>query len=204
MLVLILVTVLAFSLCLGSLLCLFFKLRLGLNRFKVDRNGHERAILIEDIAQLELAQILAAILADVHDNVGASALALALAHLIVSRLGADPSDGGSAGVRAGNELYAVADHEGGIEAQTEMSDDSGRTALGVFILGDKIHSTRQSYLTDKFFYLLAVHADTVIRDGNRARVAVKANIYAKLAVVKIAYLAERGKTAQLSNRIACV
>ena len=85
-----------------------------------------------------------------------------------------------------------------------MSDDSGRTALGVFILGDKIHSTRQSYLTDKFFYLLAVHADTVIRDGNRARVAVKANIYAKLAVVKIAYLAERGKTAQLSNRIACV
>ena len=84
-----------------------------------------------------------------------------------------------------------------------MSDDAGCSALGILILGDKIHRTRESDLTDKPLHLLARHADAVIRYGDRARLAVEANINTEV-IVNVAHLSERGKTAQLGHRVARV
>ena len=60
---------------------------------------------------------------DVHDDVGADGVLLRLGDGVAVRAGADPLIGGVAAVGAGDDRDLIGDHERGVEADAELTDD---------------------------------------------------------------------------------
>ena len=91
---------------------------------EIDRHGHERAIAVKHRAQPRCLEVFLFVLGYVHYDLGAARFAVALGYLVFTRFVAAPVDGRSAGIGERVDLYRVADHERGVKAETEVTDDT--------------------------------------------------------------------------------
>ena len=144
-----------------------FALQLHRHRQEVAVGGDQGA----DAGGLEILQLL---LHQVQDHIGAGFAAL-------GRL--QPEAGGSVAGPAhrlaalaggeGHQFHLAGDHETGVEAQAEVADD--RVALALVLL-QEILGTGEGHLVDVALHLIGVHADAVVRDGERLGLAVDADV----------------------------
>ena len=78
------------------------------------------------------------------------------------------------------DLHFLRDHEGRIEAETEMTNNS----LGlVFVFVDKFLRTGESDLVDVFVHLFCRHADTMIGDRKGLLLLINRHAYARIAQI---------------------
>ena len=89
-----------------------------------------------------------------------------------------------------------------------MTDNTTRAlgfgvSVGFFVLLDKVDRAGKSDLIDVFVDLFGVHADAVIRKGERAEVVVERHVNAVGRTVRLG-LAERNKAFVLGYRVARV
>ena len=85
-------------------------------------------------------------------------------------------------IRKREDLHFLADHEGGIETETEMADDSLCT---VFVFVDKLLRAGESDLVDVFIHLLGGHSDTMIGNGQGLLGLIYTYAHAKVAQVAL-------------------
>ena len=190
-------------------LVVFLLLLLGLYNVEVDLDRHERAVLVENLTYAVLFEELVLVLHDVHDDVGAALGAVVvLRYLIIARLGAHPLDRAVRLPRSGYHVDGVADHKGGIESETEVTDDAVLRRVGLAVLSlvllDEVERAGERYLADVLSDLFLGHADAVIRDGEGARRLVDRYGYPVLLVLEPLDLAEGGKTLQLRDSVTGV
>ena len=111
---------------------------------------------------------------DVHDDVGADGVLLRLGDGVAVRAGADPLIGGVAAVGAGDDRDLVGDHERGVEADAELTDDVDGgillRALAEIVLELQRAAARDD--AEVAVELLLGHADAVVGHGDRARFLV--------------------------------
>ena len=130
-----------------------------------DGHSHELAVFVQQLLNLVLFQELFAVIVDVEDDVAAS---VGFLHFLKGEFGtsvAAPFHGfGTFLIGACYNLHLLADHEGRIKAESEVSDD-GIGAVLVFV--QEVGNAREGNLVDVFVNLFGSHTDTAVADGER-------------------------------------
>ena len=78
-------------------------------------------------------------------------------------------------------MNLICNHESGIEAQSEMTDNLVFIGF-IFVFLQKISSTGEGNLVDIFFYLVSGHSKTVISEGKGFIVRVDNNVDFRLII----------------------
>ena len=111
---------------------------------------------------------------EVHDDIGAGAVLLALCDGVAVRAGALPPVRGVRAVGPGDDRHLVGDHERAVEANAELADYVGGV-LGVIRAGYLFlegHGTALGDYAEVALQLGLGHADAVVADGEGARIVV--------------------------------
>ena len=157
-----------------------------------DRDRHELAVLLENAGDASVLTEFGSILSEVEHDVGAVELVLRAAeglevvfgdgaHLEVRGAIAGPLHGhGVLALAPGVDVHAVGDHEGAVEAESEVTDDGflGVRLVGVLLL-ELLHELRGSGegdLVDVLVDLFFGHADAGIPDGQGLGVGVEQDV----------------------------
>ncbi len=92
-------------------------------------------------------------------------------------------------IALGDDFHLVGHHEGGIEAQSEMSYDGVGLIL---VFGEEVGDAGESYLVDILVYLLSRHAYATVTDGQRLGVGVELHAHGQVArlALEVAFLLE--------------
>ena len=85
-------------------------------------------------------------------------------------------------IRKREDLHFLADHEGGIETETEMADDS---LCAVFVFVYKLLRTGERDLVDVFIHLLGGHSDTMVGNGQGLLGLINTYAHAKVAQITL-------------------
>ena len=180
----------------------------GLGDLHPDGEADIVGILAHQLLQFPGLQELAVLLIigvglDVHDDVGAHAVPLALGDGVAVGAGGLPHVGGVGAVLAGHHGDVVRHHERGVEAHAELADDVG--VLGVvahFLLeavgaggGDDAQVVLQ---------VLLVHADAVVGHREKTVILVNLQLDAEILAGHAHRLVRQGLVAQLVTGVAGV
>ena len=141
----------------------------------------ELAVFLEQGLDGSVLEVLAELVVDMQDDVGASFGFDGVLHSELCLAGAGPVNGLSIGqIAEGENLHFIGYHEGAVEAQTEMADDG----FGfVFVLIDELFGAGESYLVDVAVDLIGGHAYAVVGDGERFLTLINNDAYAQVAQV---------------------
>ena len=141
----------------------FFACRILLLGIEVNIIRHERAVFADQLADGIFFEEIFFPLGDMHDDFSAASRFFRFGDRIGGIAVRFPLYGGLVLIALGVYLHIVGNHIGGIETESEMSDDA--VARGVFILLQEILRARKSDLSDVFFHFFGGHADAVVFHG---------------------------------------
>ena len=151
-------------------------------------------------------QLLVGVVLDVHDDVGADALALTWGDGVAVRAGAFPFDALLLAVLAGDNGDLIGDHEGRVEADAELTDDGDVLALGLFgvklaleLIGAALGDDAEVVLG----FLLS-HADAVVAHGDGALVLVDDDVDMVVGAAETDLVVGQRQVAQLVDSVGCV
>jgi len=116
------------------------------------------------------------------------------------RLPADPVLGPQAG-SAGYHGDLVRDDESGVEADTELADELAVLGLVAAQVLQEFAGAGAGDGTDQLGDLLAVHADAVVGDGDRAGLLVHLHLNPQIGILLQQRVIGQGLEAQLLRRI---
>ena len=88
-------------------------------------------------------------------------------------------------IRAAHDLNALGHHERRVKTDTKLTDDIDRVALALGVLGLELLAARMGDGTQVLLKLNGRHTDTIIRNGNGARIAVKTHTNRKIVLVDL-------------------
>ena len=170
-----------------------FALQLHRHRQEVAVGGDQGA----DAGRLDVLELL---LHQVQDHIGAGFTALGGSQAEVGGAVAAPAHRLAAlAGGAGHQLHLPGHHETGVEAQAEVADD--RVVLALVLL-QEILGTGKGHLVDVALHLIGVHADAVVRDGQRLGLAVDADVDQPLRA--LAAVASHRRHAPLADGIHAI
>ena len=142
------------------------------------------------------------------DDVGTAAQLIGGVGELVGAVGvADPAGGLAPREGAGDDLHRVGHHKGGVEAQTEMADNTGAVSVLLslaLVLVDEVQSTRESDVAQVAGDLLLGHADAVVGYGEGARGLVHRDGDAVGLVLAALDLTEGDEALMLGHRVGGV
>ncbi len=143
----------------------------------------ELAVFLEESLNLRVLQVLLEVCADMEHDVR-SALGLdGIFHLELGVALAAPMHGfGVLFVTLREDLHLVGDHECGVEAQAEVSDDGGGVVL-VFV--EELLRAGEGNLVDVFVHFLGSHTYTTVGDGERLLLFIYGDIHFGVAQVAL-------------------
>ena len=123
-----------------------------------DRDRHELAVLAQKLGNAAFLGELGAVVVEVEGDDGTAVFLLAVFHIILGRAVAGPFDGLGAFLPGeGVDGDLLADHECGVESESEVAD----YAL-VLVFLEEFAGRREGYLVDVFIYLLGGHTYAVV------------------------------------------
>ena len=157
--------------------------------------------LIEPIAVEVLGIfLLVRVRLEVHDDVGADAVLLTFGDGVAVRAGGLPAVGGLRAVFLRDDRDLVRDHERGVEAHAELTDDVDV----LFLLGLLTEFVRAGRGDDAevVLQLVLVHADAVVAHGQRARVLICGDLDFEIAAVKADLIVGQREVAELVDGVA--
>ena len=88
-------------------------------------------------------------------------------------------------IRAAHNLNALSHHERRVEADAELADDVHGVALALGVLGLELLAARMGDGTQVLLKLIGRHTNTIIRNGNGTRIAVKTHTNRKIVLVDL-------------------
>ncbi len=142
------------------------------------RHRHKLAILIEQFAYLTFIKEFLAVIRDMQNDISTALGTLSLIEFKLRATIASPMLSLSTIlIRASDNLHLVAHHKTGVEAQSEVTDDSVGVVL-IFI--KEVCDTRESYLIDILIYLLSSHTQTMVADGDGLSILVKRHTHGQV------------------------
>ena len=173
-----------------------------------DRPADIVGILADEHHELPVFEIGGVLLAglvffDVHDDVRADGVLLGLGDGVAVRAGADPLVGRVAAVGAGDDRDLVGDHERGIEADAELTDDVDGGIL-LRVLAEAVLELQRAAARDDAevaVKLLLRHADAVIRHRDRARVLIRGDADLEIAARHAHVFIRERLVAELVDRV---
>ena len=141
-----------------------------------------------------------------HDNVGADALLLAGGDGVAVSAAALPLDAHVLAVLAGDDGDLVRDHEGRIEADTELADNGEILALGLILVHLALELERAALRDDAEVILafLHRHADAVVAHGQGARLLIGDDVDLIIRAAHADVRVRQGQIAQLVYRVGRV
>ena len=157
-------------------------------------DGQEAAVLLEQSVDARLLEEFLVVVVDVEGYLSAAVGLVAVAHLEFGRAVAAPHYALCALlVRERAYLHLGRDHEGRVEAQTEVADDGvGR----VLVFGKEFLGAGEGNLVDVFVDVLGGHAYAAVGDGEGAFLLVDGDRDVEVAQLALIF-AERRERAQL-------
>ena len=99
--------------------------------------------------------------------------------------------------------HAVCDHESGVKAQAEMTDDLVIIGL-VLILLQEILRAGKGDLVDVLVHLVLSHAETIVCEADAFLVGADLYLDRILFSLRLAEIADQGQLLQLRDRVAAV
>ena len=154
------------------------------------------AILLQQSANLILVQEVLVLVVDIQDDIGTPVVLGRLLQRVLRRSVAAPFHRhGAFLVRASHDLHLLGDHERRVEAQPEMTDDSGRVVL---VLLHELLRSGEGDLVDVFIDFLGGHTDTAVGDGDG--LIVELDPHGQVAQLSLE-LADRRERLQLLRRV---
>ena len=151
-------------------------------------------------------QLLVGVGLDVHDDVGAGAVALTRGDSVAVRAGAFPHDALLLAVLAGDDRDLVGDHEGGVEADAELADDGDVLALGLLAvkLAFELVGAALGDDAEVVLGLLLSHANAVVTHGDGALVLVDDDVDVVVGAVKADLVVRQRQVAELVDGVGRV
>ena len=141
-----------------------------------NRYRQELTVLLQELFNLVLLKKLLAVVVDVENDVRTAVVARCILDGELRASVARPLHGLCTFlIAAGDDFHFLRHHEGRIESQTEMANDSVGVVL-VFV--KEIGYAREGYLVDILIDFLFRHADAPVADGQRAGLLVKFDLHA--------------------------
>ena len=173
-----------------------------------DRPADIVGILADEHHELPVFEIGGVLLAglvffDVHDDVRADGVLLGLGDGVAVRAGADPLVGRVAAVGASDDRDLVGDHERGIEANAELTDNVDGGVL-LRVLAEAVLELQRAAARDDAevaVELLLRHADAVIRHRDRARVLIRGDADLEIAARHAHVFIRERLVAELVDRV---
>ena len=170
---------------------------------QIDRVSDMVAVLLDQVLDLPPVAVFLAFVVQIQHDCGTAALTLGLFYSIFVLSVADPLVGLLLTVGLGRDLDLVCHHEGGIETNTELSDE---VAVLLLVLGQALQEalgSRAGNRAQVVVELIMAHSDTVIGDRQRALVPFReTDVYAKLAVGSLPV--HQRAVLELVQRIRCI
>ena len=147
-------------------------------------HGHEGAILLNHLTSPHLVEELLAVIVDVKGDLRPHFRAGAVLHRELHALRALPVNrDGVLLIGEGIDRDAVSHHEGGVETESEMSDDLVLAGL-VFISLHESSRSREGDVIDKSVHFVRGHAKTGIDETNRARLGIHDDVHTFLIALR--------------------
>ena len=126
-------------------------------------NGQELTILAQQVLDGSVLEILRELVVYMQHDIGSAVGFNGVLHRVLGITLARPVDSlGVLGVAEREDLHFLSHHKGGIEAETEVTDNRFRL---VFVLIDELLRAGESYLVDVLIDLVRRHTDTAVADG---------------------------------------
>ena len=166
------------------LLALFLLLLLLGQSLEVDRIGDEVGVVLHELAHAPLLEVLVELVAEVEHHARSVVVAHAVLHGVRARAVGLPLVGGVAAALPGDHAHLVGDHERGVEAHAELSDQLGQ--VGAALLLERRAEGLRAGGGDRaevLLELVGVHARAVVGDHERLRVLVSHDVDAPRGVV---------------------
>ena len=107
-------------------------------------------------------------------------------------------------VFSGKNGHGVGDHEGGVEAHAELTDDVHARAAVLVQLLLELEGAALGDRAEILLHLLLAHADAVVRDGQQAELLIHAEVNREILAVQADVLIGQGEIGQLVDRVAGV
>ena len=165
---------------------------------KDNLNREEVAVFGEQLLNLAILEILFVLVVDMENDVGTAFGLDGRFHLIDGAAVARPMDSlGPVFIAERENLHALGDHEGGIEAQAEVADNGGGVVL---VLLNELLGTGEGNLVDVAVHLFGCHADAVVGDSECLFLLVDEDAYTKVAEFAFG-IAHRGEGLELLRGI---
>ena len=167
--------------------------------------------LLDERVQAVGLEILAVVLLirvglDVHDDLGADRILVALGHGVAVRAGGLPAVGLLFAVLLRENGDLIGDHEGGVESYAELADDVDIGLLLVLFLRllAELIGTGGGDHAEVVFKLFFTHADAVIGNGQRAVFLVDRHGDSEIAAVHADLVIRQRNIAELVDGVAGV
>ena len=182
---------------------------LGALHRHVDGPAHIVGILFDQRAQrpwVEKAAVAFVLVVrlEVHDDLGADRVPVDLRDGVAVRPGARPAHALLFAVAAGEHGDLVRDHERGVEADAELTDDGQILGLRLVHLALEAEGAAAGDDAKIVFGLLQTHADTVVAHGDGAGLFVHQHVDAKIRPVQPDALVGQRQIAELVDRVGRV
>ena len=147
-------------------------------------NGHrqEVAVLAQQAFHLVLFEELKAIVVDVHNDAGTTICLVCFLQCKRRTTIAAPLHSRSILVALGDDVYLLADHEGTVEAKSEVTNNSVGIVL---VLVQEVIGARECNLVDVLLNLVGSHTNTTV--GNCDGLGILVNADGNLQVAQLAF-----------------
>ena len=130
------------------------------------------AVLLQQSFEFLFLQEFLAVLREMHDDIRATVLLVDFLEREFRRAVAAPLHSRSILIALCENVHAVADHEGTVESQSEVTDDG----VGIFlVLVQEVIGSGEGYLIDILVDFLCRHTDTAVADGDGTSFCVHAH-----------------------------
>ena len=165
---------------------------------KGNLDRQELTVFLEQSFDRCVLQVLTELIVDMQHDVGSALGFDGLFHRVLRISRARPVNGFRVlfvGLR--EDLHFLADHEGGVEAETEMADDGFGLVL---VLVEELLGAGESDLVDELIHLFGRHADAMVGDGEGFLGFVDDDADTQVAEVTLGF-ADRGERLQFGRCI---
>ena len=172
----------------------------------LDGVAHIVAVLLDDGNNAVFIQEIIVVVGlgvrlDVQDDLGAGGVLLGGGHFVAVHAGGLPLPCFIRAIGLGNDRDLVGNHEGGVEAHAELTDDVDVLVLVVFL---EVQRTGVGDGAQILFQFLFGHADAVILDGQDTVILVAGDEDAEIALVHAHGGIGQTLIVELINGIRCV
>ena len=169
-----------------------------------DLYRHKGTVFFQRLAYLVLVCVLQAVLVQMKGNGGSDFFAVSGSHGVLGAAVALPVYGFRAVLEGKRiNIHLVGDHESGIEAQSEVSDDLILIRL-VLIFLQKLCRAGKSDIRDILYDLFRGHADTVIDKLQCLFLIIDQNVYLRLVAFRKLCLSDGIQLFSLGYGVAAV